>query len=347
MTYRIGFACKYVDERQQLSNKLRKDIEQKYNFKTTTVKHLKSLNNQKQYDKLFDLIRHNMYAFSGQLEYLNRLSPNLRMMRIGSDILPLYSHPEFSWFYDSKDVKTFLLRNLEALGTLSRNNDCRLSFHPGQYCVLSSDKSNVIENSIKEFEYHADVARMMGYKNWHQDGFSINVHVGSRKGGIERLRKTISQLSETAKNLITIENDEISFDIDEVLKISDMCPIVLDIHHQLISSNEYIKPNDVRFKKVIESWKGVRPKIHFSSSKESLIENLYPNDLPDMNYLLEQNFNKQKLRAHSEMCWNNNLNDWALSFIEDADIMVEAKQKNLASIQLYHRALSKGILKEF
>jgi hypothetical protein len=36
--------------------------------------------------------------------------------------------------------------------------------------------------------------------------------------------------------------------------------------------------------------------------------------------------------------WNDACNDWALSFNEYSDIMVESKFKNLASIELYNYA---------
>jgi hypothetical protein len=55
--------------------------------------------------------------------------------------------------------------------------------------------------------------------------------------------------------------------------------------------------------------------------------------------LLEAGYKKAKMRAHSNMCWNKGVNDWALSFWDDFDIMVEAKHKNLASEQLYQHYL--------
>ena len=57
-----------------------------------------------------------------------------------------------------------------------------------------------------------------------------------------------------------------------------------------------------------------------------------------MNKLLEQGYKKQKLRAHSDFMWNRAVNDWALSFRDYADIMVESKAKNLASIALRESA---------
>ena len=59
-----------------------------------------------------------------------------------------------------------------------------------------------------------------------------------------------------------------------------------------------------------------------------------------MDELLEQGFKKQKLRAHSDFMWNNAVNDWALSFRDYADIMVESKAKNLASQALYEYSLA-------
>jgi len=54
-----------------------------------------------------------------------------------------------------------------------------------------------------------------------------------------------------------------------------------------------------------------------------------------MDTLLEQGHKKQKLRAHSDWYPNPVANEWALSFLDTADIMCESKMKNLASIELY------------
>jgi len=54
---------------------------------------------------------------------------------------------------------------------------------------------------------------------------------------------------------------------------------------------------------------------------------------------MEAGYNKQKLRAHSEFYHNDAVNDWALTFYEDFDIMCESKAKNLASFKLLDRYL--------
>ena len=80
----------------------------------------------------------------------------------------------------------------------------------------------------------------------------------------------------------------------------------------------------------------MRPVIHYSVSREDCLVDHDTNVMPDMNKLLEQGYKKQKLRAHSDFMWNDAVNKWALSFREYADIMVESKAKNLASIALYN-----------
>ena len=60
-----------------------------------------------------------------------------------------------------------------------------------------------------------------------------------------------------------------------------------------------------------------------------------PNVLPNFDKLIEQGYKKAKLRAHSDFMWNNAVNEWASSFNESADIMVESKAKNLASFKFF------------
>jgi hypothetical protein len=60
---------------------------------------------------------------------------------------------------------------------------------------------------------------------------------------------------------------------------------------------------------------------------------------------MESGHRKQKLRAHSDFYWNQEVNHWALSFLPQFDIMCESKAKNLASKALYnfHRTINNGV----
>jgi UV DNA damage endonuclease len=203
---------------------------------------------------------------------------------------------------------------------------------------LASDNPGIVERSIAEFEYHADMARWMGYGQKFQD-FKINVHI-SGKQGPEGIRRAYGKLSPEARNCITIENEENSWGLDDCLTISDIVPIVLDVHHHWIREGEYISPDDPRVKRVVDSWRGVRPTMHYSVSREDYLVEHDKSTAPVHAQLLLDGYKKQKLRAHSDFYWNQKTNEWAINFLNQFDIMCESKGKNLASMELYNQAKS-------
>ena len=221
--------------------------------------------------------------------------------------------------------------------------DVAVSSSVAVFTVLASADDGIVERSIEEFEYHADMARWMGYgSTWHDHGFGINVHLSGR-AGVSKFLDTLGKLTPEARNLITIENDEVKNGIDSVLAVAGSVPIVLDIHHHWVHSGEYIDPTDARVHRIIESWRGVRPAMHYSVSREDLLVGHDPAVRPDLDALLAGGHKKQQLRAHSDFCWNTAVNDWALTFSPYFDIQVEAKGKNLATDQLYEQYLSRNI----
>jgi UV DNA damage repair endonuclease len=227
------------------------------------------------------------------------------------------------------------------VGDLARKNNVRLSFHPGQFTVLASCNQGIVERSIEEFEYHTDMVRWMGYGKSFQD-FKINVHI-SGKLGPQGIRDAYARLTPEARNCITIENEENAWGLNDCLDISDIVPIVLDVHHHWIREGEYIQPTDERVKRVVDSWRGVRPVMHYSVSREDWLVG-HPTDVaPCYKSLIESGHKKQKLRAHSDFYWNTAVNEWALSFLDQFDIMAESKGKNLASFALYEQAKNNAI----
>lgn len=220
-------------------------------------------------------------------------------------------------------------------GDLARDNGVRLSMHPGQFTVLASDNPEIVERSIEEFEYHVNMARWMGYGREFQD-FKINVHISGRKGP-QGIIDVMRRLTPEARNTITIENDEMKWGLEHSLELEKTCALVLDIHHHWVATGEYIDANDDRVKRVIDSWRGKRPTLHYSVSREDVLVDHNANVRPDMDTLLEQGYKKAKLRAHSDFYWNNAVNNWAYTFTKDFDIMCESKAKNLASIDFYNK----------
>ena len=333
MVRRIGFACKWIDGPSQIDGIKQTDTARQFNTGTTTVAWLNRQTREVAEQKLWDLMVGNIEATRKLVERVGTLDPALRMVRISSDILPVYTHDSYADYWRKPDVVSYAAAAFQRVGDIARDRGVRLSMHPGQFTVLASDNPGIVERSIAEFEYHTDMARWMGYGQKFQD-FKINVHISGRQGP-EGIRRALKKLSPEARNCITIENEENSWGLNDCLSISDVVPIVLDIHHHFIREGEYIKPNDSRVLRVIESWRGVRPTLHYSISREDIIDVSKHPTRPEMALLLEQGYKKQKLRAHSNFMWNKDVNEWAYGFWDNFDVMVEAKAKNLASFELY------------
>ena len=332
-TQRIGFACKYMHPDQTQKKKLLEEIQRPLNTRSTTVQWLNRQTKDVAEERLWDIMVHNIQSYYNLIEYVGSLPHELRMVRLGSDVLPVYTEPTWCYYWKLPDVVAYCEQHFARVGELARQLDVRLSMHPGQFTVLASDNPDIVERSIEEFEYHTDVIRWMGYGQSFQD-FKCNVHISGRQGPAG-IKAVLPRLSKEARNCITIENDENKWGLEHSLELIDHCALVLDIHHHWCREGEYIQPTDDRFARVVDSWRGVRPVIHYSVSREDVLVDFDPNKKPTMDMLLLEGYKKAKLRAHSDYMWNHAVNDWALEFLDYADIMVESKAKNLASINLH------------
>lgn len=336
MKKRIGFACKWINHPEEVAGKVTASTD--HNTRATTVAWLNRQSREVAEQRMWDIMVHNIESTRKLVERIGTLDEDLRMVRIGSDILPMYTQRDYSYFWSQPSVRSHCEVHFAEVGRIARERDVRLSMHPGQFTVLASENDNIVERSIEEFEYHADMVRWMGYGREFQD-FKINVHISGKRGAAG-VRAVYGRLSPEARNCITIENEENSHGLDDCLALADILPIVLDIHHHWIREGEYIEPHSDRVNRVVDSWRGRRPTLHYSLSREDVLVDHDTASRPDLESLLAQGYKKQKLRAHSDFYWNLPVNEWALSFRDRFDIMCESKGKNLASRALYEQSLA-------
>lgn len=333
---KVGFCCHLLSSIDQVGGLNPNDMMQKYRNKSTTVKWLRD-NPREAENKLWDIIKHNVMAFKNIVSHVSKFPIGQRMLRLGSDFAPMYTHPDYEYFYRRSDVISFLNKYLSEVGVIARSNDVKLSFHPDQYTVICSDNEGIVENSLRELEYHTDIARMMGYGVSKLD-FKINVHL-SGKRGVSGFMSAYNRMSPELRNMLTLENDEFQSSLDDVLELKDYVGVVLDLHHEWIATGEYIGSNDDRIKKIIESWcnSGIdrRPTIHYSVSGEDVLSDHSVHTLPSLTTLMENGYKKGKLRAHSNDYWNIAANNYAREHWEWADVCCESKYKNLSSQKLY------------
>ena len=338
---RIGFACKYFHPDRSLKKKLLEEIERPMNERTTTISWLNRQTREVAEQRLWDIMVHNIHSLENLITYVGSLPNELRMVRLGSGLLPAYTEPSWRYYWKLPDVIEYCERNFAKVGEIARKYDVRLSMHPGQFVVLASDRPDVVERSIEEYEYHTDVIRWLGYGKTFQD-FKCNVHISGKRGP-QGIIHVLGRLSPESRNCLTIENDEVSWGIEASIELAEHCALVLDIHHHWVATGEYISPTDDRLARIKDSWRGVRPVIHYSVSREDYLVDHNTDIKPDYQQLLEHGYKKAKLRAHSDMYWNSAVNDWAVSFNEDFDIMCESKAKQVASIDFYNKMYQKKV----
>ena len=210
---------------QNLKPKILKEHEQPFNCRATTVRWLNEHKSEAE-DRLWELMQHNIQSVYNLVEYVSKQPDALKMVRISSPVLPVATEATWKYFWSKPDVVDYCEKHFAPIGELARREKVRLSMHPGQFTVLASESEDIVNRSIEEFEYHATMARYMGYGKSFQD-FKINVHISGRKGpaGIQAV---MPRLSQEARNTITIENDEMSWGIEASLELCRDLALVLD-----------------------------------------------------------------------------------------------------------------------
>jgi UV DNA damage repair endonuclease len=336
---RLGFCCTFVLDEPPGTHatlKAAREATRAMNLTTVTMAHLAKLEPDARRAKLAEVVGHNLTALSRQIAWVGARPPLERLLRMGSNVLPGYTHRSVQALYAEPDLRRTVETGLAAAGDLARRLGVRLSFHPGPFCLLASRNPAAIENGLSELDYHAELFGLMGYGGgWHSHGAHINIHVGAGDPGVAGFRETLPRASRLARDLVTVENDENLFGLDAVLGLADLVPIVFDLHHHWVESGgTYIEPDDPRIARVIESWRGVRPVAHISVSRETVAVLDRPDRLPDFVSLREAGHSVRDLAAHSDLMWNAAVNDLVARHLGWADFEIEAKSKNLASMQI-------------
>lgn len=286
----LGFAC--------ISNTLKENGR----FKTVTVKTLSKLSEEEKAKKLKSAAVDNLY---NSLQILKWCKENdILMYRFSSDLIPLATYIESWHWWEDGDILNMCAKIKEFV----EQSGTRISLHPDQFCVLNSDKPEVVKNAIKILEHLNRLSNLIGNK-------ILIIHTGSTAGGkdkaIQRFIDHFRILPEDIQNKIALENDDKSFGVTEVLHICETLgiPMVFDIHHyNCLNNGEAIM--ELR-QRIIDTWKGRRPKMHLSSGKTGFT------DRHHADYINKEDYLK------------------ALEFAgDDFDIMVECKQKDLGVLQL-------------
>lgn len=211
---RLGLCCLFKEE--------------KIAFRTTTAKLLARTSRGEQLRKLSEICLSNAGSLLKAVQAVHRLG--IGAFRIMSPLFPRMTHPEVGYSLADLPEGSAVAGLLAATRTFARLHDIRLSFHPDQFVVLSSPYPAVVANSMKELACQAWLAEAVGAD-------VINLHAGGVYGNkslaLARLCQVFADLPENVRSRLSLENDDASYTVADLLPVCDQLaiPLVYDVHH--------------------------------------------------------------------------------------------------------------------
>ncbi|MGV7223476.1 MAG: UV DNA damage repair endonuclease UvsE, partial [Nitrospinales bacterium] len=268
-----------------------------------------------QLEYLAEICRHNAHALQKALRYCR--DHDIKDFRINSQILPLKTHPDVGYSTDDLPFHDQIIQTFKDCGRFCRKHDLRTTFHPDQFILLSSPKSQVVQRSIADLIYQAEVARWV-------NADVINIHggggYGNKSATLRHLRKTIEHLPQAVRSRLTFENDDRVYTPEDLLPVCrDMgIPLVYDVHHhRCLPDGSSVEATT---ELAISTWNR-EPLFHLSSPKYGW-DSGKPGNHHD--YIDADDF---------PSCWTN----------LDITVEVEAKAKELAVLKLKQDLIERTI----
>ncbi|MBF2072906.1 MAG: UV DNA damage repair endonuclease UvsE [Synechococcales cyanobacterium C42_A2020_086] len=194
-------------------------------FRALTRKRLLQFSVSEQETALRQLYRENVQRLAAAVDFCHQ--HGIRLYRLSSALFPFADEP-----VGAAILKEFAAE-MQQLGQRAATLGIRLVLHPDQFVVLSSDRPEVIANSIKILTLHALTFDLLGLPR--SPWALMNIH-GGKGDRAERLVQVIRDLPDGIRQRLTLENDEYTYSSSEILAVCRAAgvPMVFDAHHHLI-----------------------------------------------------------------------------------------------------------------
>lgn len=184
----------------------------------------------------------------------------------------------FPWMseYEMTDLPDYerIAQTLADVGAIAREAGQRLSFHPGQFCVLASSSASTVAKSARELNQTAQIMDMLGMPQTPQA--KINIHVGGAYGEHDKALARFCDnatrwLTPAALSRLTVENDDKPNLYSTKMLYEGVhkrigIPIVFDSHHFSIGPQDQDYHDAYHLAR--STWPaGVRQQCHHSNSR--------------------------------------------------------------------------------
>jgi UV DNA damage endonuclease len=194
-------------------------------YRTVTRKRLLALSPERQRQLLGEIYAANIEALDAALRYCERLGVSL--YRILSSIFPFADEDI------GREALQPLAGALAGAGQRAISRNIRLVMHPDQFVVLSSDSTDVVNNSVKILQMHAQIMDLLQQPR--SSRALLEIH-GGKAGRAPALVDRIAALPDAIRLRLGLENDEYAYSATEIHEICmrSGVPMVFDAHHHIV-----------------------------------------------------------------------------------------------------------------
>lgn len=265
---------------------------------------------------------------SVSLAYLRDLflylqSRQIKMYRMAADLAPYLTAPDKPHFHHQIEESQ---AELAAVGALAREQHLRLSFHAPAHVLLNTPDTRRLQQSVALLTGLTAILDAMALGS----EAVIVLHVGGHYHNASRARDAFARaflrLPAAVQQRLALEHDDRRFGVQDILWIHQRTGIrlIFDyLHHQLYNPGQLATNEALAI--CLASWPpGQLPKIHFSSPATEMVRDRRGKPHPP------------RLNRHSHYIHPFEF----ISFLQrlppmrDFDIMLEAKARDLALLQL-------------
>ncbi len=245
---RLGLCCTFRD--------------QPIKFANTTVTACVKLPRPAALAKLDAICQANAAALREALAYC--AAHGIGCFRVNSQILPLKTHPTQGYHIEELPNAAAIVAAFQECGQFAREQNIRTCFHPDQFVVLNSRRPDVVEASLRELEYQAEVAEWI-------NADVVNIHgggaFGDKSAALADFARTFERLSLRVQSRLTVENDDKIFTPADLLPLCTSLgiPLVYDVHHHRCCKDQYSE--DEATARAVATWNR-EPMFHLSSPLE-------------------------------------------------------------------------------
>ena len=295
----LGLCCQYIEPKTKRNGQ----IEYVNIVDEKGLQYNQFLKGKYASNQIHNIWEHNANELLSIVKRCN--NEGIKSFRVSSNLFPLYDSLTAE-LQSHTSVKSIL----QEVGKYALNNSMRLSCHPDQFVVISSNKPDVIEKSFRMLDHHAWIFDQMELTL--SPYYAINIH-GGTKGNSHYLVESIRKLNPNVKNRLTLENDERSYSVKDLFSVYEQTevPIVFDSHHHTFNDVGLTIEEGLNLS--MKTWGNIKPLTHLSNTDPTLINGSFTERRKHSDYV--HYIPECQLQAN-----NNNL----------IDIDLEFKMKNVA-----------------